>query len=198
MPTKSGRPVDSQKSKMYKAEDTAASIYPPTRGKDLPTVHDIEAFIRKVQADPRFVAYAPQTAGARAEIHNGGGALSASARIKHWGFPTHRSFQLVMPVWSRYEQVALHELAHIVAHELGGGKAAFHGREFAEHYLWLVRTFIGVKAHDALRAQFQGNGVRFRPKREMTPAQREAAARGLAAMAAKAAKEIAAATVVEL
>lgn len=176
------REVDSQRSKVYKAE-TASKL----RGVELPEMVNVTQYVRELTRKPGFKAYAPQTAAAEIVFHNGGGALRATCtRSIGQGASIGRPWvRLSFPKWSRYEEVVLHEVAHAVATERHGVKAAAHGRGFTESLLWLVRLQMGAKAEAAMKAAFTEGGVKFRPKRQMTPAQLEAARRGLAAMAAR-------------
>jgi hypothetical protein len=88
--------------------------------------------------------------------------------------------------------IVAHEVAHLVRPSLSSfpgrewdqdGRP--HGWEWASVYLRLVRRFFGVTNHDALRDAFKAGKVKFRPKRRMTEAQRQAAADRLAAYRAK-------------
>jgi hypothetical protein len=90
--------------------------------------------------------------------------------------------------------IVAHEVAHLVRPSLSSfpgrewdqdGRP--HGWEWASVYLRLVRRFFGVTNHDALRDAFKAGKVKFRPKRRMTEAQRQAAADRLAAYRAKSA-----------
>lgn len=79
--------------------------------------------------------------------------------------------------YCRNALILLHELAHcIVPYNVAG-----HGREYAAAYLALVRAVLGVKAHDRLRDAFKSGGVKFRPKRVLSPERRAAAIARLAA-----------------
>lgn len=176
------REVDSQRSKVYKAEDASK-----VRGQQFASMDEVTAYVRDLCRDPKFKAYAPRVAAATYEFHNGGGARRATCTT--WGIGAGRMgrpyVRLMFPKWSRYEEVVLHEMAHAVSDERHGHSAAAHGRGFTESLLWLVRLRMGAAAEASLKAAFTEGKVKFRPKREMTPAQLEAARRGLAAMAAR-------------
>lgn len=81
--------------------------------------------------------------------------------------------------------VVCHEMAHELNDfaavlekkgDVGAYKHASHGWRFCAIYLDVVRWVIGVEAHDALKASFKRNKVRFTPpvkrvKKPPTPAQ---------------------------
>jgi putative metallohydrolase (TIGR04338 family) len=82
---------------------------------------------------------------------------------------------ITMPKWSRREGIVLHELAHTITHRVHGYKVAGHGWQYCEVYLKLVLYMMGREAHDALKAAFKRNRVRFtkpREKRPMDPAKK--------------------------
>jgi hypothetical protein len=59
------------------------------------------------------------------------------------------------------EHICIHELCHAIIHYEFRSRTAWHGREFCNTYLWVVRKVMGKEAHDALKASFQKHGVIF-------------------------------------
>lgn len=66
-----------------------------------------------------------------------------------------------MPVHTRNRLYVLHEIAHLAT----PAPMAGHGREYAANYLLLVRHFLGVEAHRALRESFKEHRVKYTKKR---------------------------------
>lgn len=92
--------------------------------------------------------------------------------------------ELRMPRWSRKKWVLLHEFAHALTYS---SARAWHGWEFCECYLYLVRVYIGRGAEEKLAREFKAHHVKYRKprKRQMTEAQREAARQRMLAMHAE-------------
>lgn len=77
----------------------------------------------------------------------------------------------------RCKLIILHEMAHCYVTYRYHRKAAWHGPEFAQTYLTLVRLAMGRAAEKELAAAFKAGGVRTRAKKVLSP---EAKARLLA------------------
>lgn len=87
------------------------------------------------------------------------------------GNPYSREIQL--PKWAREPIILLHETAHVLAPRVD---AAWHGWQFCEVYLDLVRHVMGKQTADELKAAFKRHRVRFtepRAKRELTEEQKQ-------------------------
>ena len=67
------------------------------------------------------------------------------------------------------EAVVLHELAHAIT-----PKQHEHSPLWARTYLELVKFRMGATAAQVLKAGFDEHGVRYRPYRQLTDAQRQA------------------------
>jgi hypothetical protein len=70
----------------------------------------------------------------------------------------------------RSRMILLHELAHILA-----PLWSQHDRQYCEVYVFLVETIMGREVAKRLKAAFKAGGVKYRPKRQLTAEQREAA-----------------------
>ena len=155
-------PRDSQRSKLYKAEQIAFK----GRRIVVPEDQDIEEYIAHISSLTRVRDSFPELIQRHILVGDGRARTRAAAN----------SSGIFMPRHSRKKWVVLHELSHtIVRRRHGVLKAAAHGWQFAEIYLLLVRHVMGVEAHDRLKAKFKEHRVRFRePKkrRELTEEQR--------------------------
>lgn len=142
---------DSQKSKVYRAENAARTI---VGDKAITDRIAAWAFVEKVERDAWF----RRTYGRwRFRISDGRGT-----RIARGG-----GGWLNLPRWSRTPMVMLHEIAHNVA-----PYACHHDWRYCAIYLRLVRHFMGREVHDVLRAQFREHGVRYKRPRVLSPEQR--------------------------
>jgi putative metallohydrolase (TIGR04338 family) len=139
------RPRDSQRQKLYDAEDVLA------RSPDYQTVEECQAFIDGVLRSRWFQSRWGQR---RIFVGPGRGQRRAIA------FST-RLVQLEMPKWSRQRQVLLHELAHCLIPD----NLAAHGREFAGVYLFLVRQVMGDEAWATLQSSFRAHRVHYNNSR---------------------------------
>ena len=185
----SGKPErDSQRSKVYAAENEAFRAYSPKNSEPtLPRVKDCERFVKKVFASKRVKAAFPRATReiwGVPRIEDGRGCRAARG-----GY----SF-LVLPRWARRDWVVLHEIAHtITGREVGDVPA--HGWQYCTVYLRLVLYVLGREHHDALKASFKKHRVRFtepRKRKPLTAEQRAVLAERLAtARAAKAAAKAA-------
>jgi putative metallohydrolase (TIGR04338 family) len=157
-------PRDSQRSKVYRAEQLAFDGSP----LDVPEIKDIEDYITHICSLGRVRDSFPELINRRVIVGDG----------RSRNRPAADSSGIYMPRHSRRKWIVLHELSHtIVRRKHGVVKAAGHGWQFAETYLLLVRHVMGVEAHDRLKAKFKEHRVRFRePKkrRELTEEQRQA------------------------
>jgi putative metallohydrolase (TIGR04338 family) len=157
-------PRDSQRSKVYRAENAAFKGSPI----DVPEIKDIEDYIAHICSLGRVRESFPELISRSIFVGDG------RARRR----PCANSSGIYMPRHARQKWIVLHELSHtIVRRRHGVVKAAGHGWQFAETYLLLVRHVMGVDAHDRLKAQFKEHRVRFRePKkrRELSEEQRQA------------------------
>lgn len=160
---------DSQRSKVY-AADHSLDAY----GR-LETVTAIEYEIGRLWKSKRFQTefysawrWGPPKVGDGRGRRRAGGSRSG----------------IKMPVWSRTRGMVCHELAHTVharqqmtPNPYGWQKAPAHGWEFCAIYLRIVHYMMGKDAHDALKAAFKANRVKFRApikRRPLSPEQRAA------------------------
>ena len=176
--TRDGRPRDSQRQKVYGAEGGAS-----WSGKAVDTYDQRSAQQLADRMYDWLVAEGYRVARPTIEMRRG-----RSAEAWGWGLIE------LGTSGGNTGWIVAHEMAHLVSFT----RSAFpgrewdvdgrsHGWEWASVYLRLVRRFFGVTNHDALRDRFKAGKVKFRPKRRMTEAQRQAAADRLAAYRAKSA-----------
>ncbi len=161
---------DSQRSKLYKAEEVLKPFAEP-----LPSVKDIERFTKYVFGLGRVQHVFPQiNVYGVPNIKDGRGQRRALA----WGGHT-----IGIPRWARNSHIVLHELAHIVSKRKFGPNIQGHGWEYCETYLTLTLYVLGREAHDALKASFKANRVKFRQPRRGQPLTPERRARLTATLA---------------
>lgn len=136
----SGRPRDSQRTRLYRAESEVAT------GRRLPTVEHMQAYVDELVGAAWFLARWGST---RIEVRPGYGHRRATAD---------ENGVLQMPRWARTELVVLHEVAHCLT------PAAFaaHGPEYAGALLALVRRAMGVAPAQALEDAFGRHRVAWR------------------------------------
>lgn len=152
---------DSQRSKVYKAENIAFKGHAKAN-ESLPEIEDIERYVRHVWSLKRVQDAFPRAVvnwrlGAPA-VHDGRGRRSACGAV---GF-------ISMPKRARVAWIVLHELAHTISRRIDYNIAG-HGWQYAATYLTLVRLVLGVEAHDLLKAQFKAHRVRYREPRSRAP-----------------------------
>lgn len=170
---------DSQRSKLYRAEERAFPKMKTGPHAGLESVADVERFlarmVKKAWFVRRFGAYGRGFKSFRLpRIGDGRGRRAAcgSANV------------LKLPPWSRTRVVVLHEFAHCLNQRINGGRVAGHGWQFAAIYVELVRFEMGKEAADKLKAEFKAGRVRWkrpRKKRELSNEERAAIAARLKA-----------------
>ncbi len=186
---------DSQRGKLYKAENAVFTPYPGrvignVTGKvfdkfgaklDVGQAAQLQDKIwnsKRVRA--RFDLDRRLPNRKRIEIkmtHGNGGAYSSGGRI---AYKTEKSL---------LDWIVVHEMAHEVTR--GYGEPG-HNWRFADAYLYLVKMFLGADAHATLKHSFKKHKVRFtapRPKRQLTDEQRAALAQRLAVARAERARK---------
>lgn len=163
---------DSQRAKVYAGEKAAAW---DARATELLTHQEAEQYIVKATDWLRSKGLC-FTHGKRIQVRHNVGRGGA------WANRTHGVIMLTGPAHKRW--IILHEVAHLALHRRHpdfDGDLRAHGWVFCDVYLQLVQHFLGVAAATELRRSLKAHGARVRPKRQMTEAQREAAAERLAA-----------------
>jgi putative metallohydrolase (TIGR04338 family) len=177
---------DSQRQRVYDAE----TVWRQTvgTGEPLPTVPDVERFVRRVLTAKRVLRRWPFMQGHSVEVHSGAGCRSAIAE---------GDWRIKIPLWARNEAVVLHELAHVI-HKRGmyehitrqyGMRPPTkeedplwhqgHGYQFCRIFLDLVLLYMGKPAADQLKAAFKAGRVRYKAPRRLSPEQRLALANRL-------------------
>ena len=134
-----GRPRDSQRARLYRAEGEVPA------GRRLPTVERMQAYVDALAAADWFLA----RWGERAfEVRPGFGHRRATAD---------GNGVLQMPKWARSELVLLHEVAHC----LTPVTCAPHGPEYAGVLLALARLGMGPATAQSLEYAFARQRVRW-------------------------------------
>lgn len=174
---------DTQRKRVYKSDNALIAI-----AAKLPEVKDMERFVKRVLGMKRVQDAFPRARLSTwlPRVEDGRGRRAAGG-CAHY---------ITMPLWSRNEAVVLHELAHTINARVNNDTAG-HGWQFCSIYLTLTLHAMGREAHDALKAAFKANRVRYtapRAKRQLTDEQRQALADRLALARLAAASERRAAT----
>ena len=172
MPTRYGRQVDSQRSKVYRGEwvlDGKARAA-GHEARVFYSVEDIQQYVNHV-CGSKFVrdtwGSSPQVTVRRRNGHR-------KAHYEPWSkviaipIANHeRSDGTVSASWAQTERVILHEIAHAVQGQClrnrdeHGRSVAAHGREFARIMVALVGEFIGKDEQRWLKEGYRQNGVKF-------------------------------------
>jgi putative metallohydrolase (TIGR04338 family) len=133
------RPRDSQRARLYRAEDEVGP------GRRLPTVEALQAYVDGLVAAEWFSA---RWGDRWFEVRPGYGHRRATADERG---------VLQLPRWARSELVVLHEVAHCLVPT----SFASHGAEYAGVLLSLVRRQLSAGVAQALEDAFQRHRVRW-------------------------------------
>jgi putative metallohydrolase (TIGR04338 family) len=134
---------DSQRSKVYKAENSVPS------GKKFELAKDVQNYCNRVLKTKWWQENYP--AVTTIEVTDGRGARRASgSRV------TRSKIRIKMPKFARKEIIVIHEVVHGLA-----TKGAWHGKEFCGEYLKVVGHYMGRASEKALRDAFDLNGVMY-------------------------------------
>lgn len=176
------RPVDGQKRKLYAAEDEAfASFATPNIGPanrpDLRSHTACEIWVNRQlrrkrlrDALDKLGVMVPSRVSVNPNGNSGGGGFT----------------RINIGKWMRNEPMLLHELAHTLNDYAGGWLTkSGHGREYAQVYLTLVRYVLGTFWERRLRKAFAKHGVKYLPKRSLSPERRAELVARLAKMREK-------------
>jgi len=163
------RPRDSQRSRVYRAEDAwAGRLDAARRGAPLARIGGSSVLLpgeRRFGALEAAGGYAervlalPEVVEAVGAVPPPAWRLRRGATAAHWEPPG----TIAVPVpphgepWALRETVVLHELAHHVA--AAGGRAVAHGPPFPALVLLLVAAALGEEAAFALRVDYGSERV---------------------------------------
>lgn len=170
-----GEPVDSQRSKVYKAERRAFLPFESAFGANdmrrWKTVGEMQSYVDRLLASAWWKRRWPTVT--KIVVKDGRGRRKAGSA----------GGSILMPLWARKEWVILHEIAHeVVGRTIGHRNVAAHGREFCQVYLELVGHMMGDDARKALKDEFQAHKVKHtKARKPMSEEQRAAAAERLTA-----------------
>ena len=159
------RPRDSQRSKVYKAENMAFCADNRERHES------VEAVITRLNSWISQSWFRSKWQVRKVGVYDGRGSRRAKFlrnTLLKIGDELVLCAVFSFPKWSRMEWVMIHELAHAVT----PGHVAAHGREFCQNYLLLVRHYLGAAAERRLKIYFRKHRVKYKPKRVMTEEQR--------------------------
>ena len=134
-----GRPRDSQRARLYRAEAEVDA------GRRLPTVERMQSYVDGLVGADWFVA---RWGARRFEVRPGFGHRRATAD---------QNGVLQMPRWARSELVLLHEVAHCLTPLAFAG----HGPEYAGVLLALARRGMGPATAQRLEDAFARQRVRW-------------------------------------
>ena len=177
---------DSQRSKVYAAE---SATHEWRTSQTAMSIEECDAFAHKVLRDSIVQRHFPLAKSMSTSLivvksRRRGGCYKPSSFNWNTGYTTRPTISL--GVAARSEWVIIHEIAHAIT----SLDYAWHGPEWVQCYLFLVKRFLGVEAHDKLKANLIEHGVRIKPKAKRAPlsperkaelAQRLAAARAVKA-----------------
>lgn len=155
------RPRDSQRAKVYRAEAQAFKGGEHDAIIGAGTLAEVGLYMEKVRGSAWWRKHFGRSLTFY-DLADGRGCRSASYR--------RLGSRFTYPTWSRKPWVVLHEMAHAVTAD----HLPWHGREFCRHYLKLVRHYLGADAEGALKKAFAEHKVKWKKKRVMTLAAREA------------------------
>lgn len=163
-----GRPRDSQRMKLYRAEDNAEREAPYARLDDL---HDMRAWLATIIRSQWWLNRWPYVVDL--DVRDGRGRKGACGSCWHNGNRLQHNNpailgELCMPRHYRSQGIILHELAHVATDAHFGGlhwksQVAAHGPEFARTYLELIAQYCGTFYADILRDQFHLLRVKVAP-----------------------------------
>ena len=152
-----GRPIDSQRQKLYNAQNESIKKIEQPK---FDTIDEVRAYVEKIMNSPWWKKRYPDIY--RLEIENGAGKTAAK------GGPIRNGLWMTLPRWARKPCTILHEMAHgIVPRDV-----AAHGREYAGVLVELVTRFMGKEAGKQLRASFAKHKVKYKSKRTLSPEQK--------------------------
>lgn len=137
------RERDTQRSKVYEAEDKAHWL---TYGRSLHA---------RTLANDEVQARIDEIMEMRA-IQSRWGRHKIRVTFTHGGGHASSPWEIALGASSRNDWYILHEIAHC----LSWNKGASHGKEYVGVYLFLVKTVLGQTAYDNLLAQFRERRVR--------------------------------------
>jgi putative metallohydrolase (TIGR04338 family) len=150
---------DTQRSKLYKAEDAVFLAHRPnTRppSPDFRSVDECQKFVNKVMRSKLWKELAPDDFWTYATVGwpwitvtDGRGRSRAAAVVSH--------YEIALPRWSRNRWTILHELAHFA---VDLETQAPHGPQFASAYVRLVERFIGPVEAFCLERSFVDHNVK--------------------------------------
>jgi putative metallohydrolase (TIGR04338 family) len=173
-----GKPVDSQRRKVYAAEAEAFRGTEWTEIIGSGSMEEIREYLERITSHQWFKERWPRIG--EFILHNGGGGYRSTA-----------SFRGLLPRISvirdqRNPWTVVHELCHICT---WGDQVAAHGREFCAAYLLLVKHYFGADMEKRLRQAFIKHKVKYKPKVQLSEEEKERRRQAFLEVRAKSAGE---------
>jgi putative metallohydrolase (TIGR04338 family) len=164
-----GRERDSQRSKVYAAEQRIHLDSPCV------ALSELREWINDTVVTSRWF-HSRWPLGGVIRLKDGRGRRRACAYPiftnyhlnSNYSQPSPKGGVIKLPRWSRTRIIALHELAHIIIRWHFPYKVAAHGKEFCGVYLQLVKRWMGQEYYLQLRSAFKETGAKYtnaNPKR---------------------------------
>ncbi len=144
----------------YTAEDVAAAVYPPLRGKTYRRFRDLEWRCIEILTDPWFTSRWPHVGGFTI-FDTGETGRGASCRAPARGTPP-IPFRFRFSAGFRSEQTIIHEIAHAASWVPRTGRRRTepgHGPRFARNYVALVEHYIDPESADVLASAMRSVGL---------------------------------------
>ena len=159
----SHRPRDSQRSKVYKAEQGHSLWFDEALFDSVGEVQEwVDCICRSRWFKNRYPRYAIDAKSIMKYGRAADGIKVLDGRSRQRACGSTRGF-IKLPVWTRSDLHILHEIAHVVTRRNGyqGPLPAYHGRDFCANYLALVRQFMGKEEADELKGCFKKHRVKY-------------------------------------
>lgn len=172
------RPRDSQRSKLYNAEDKVRRMHDMCASENKMTLEEIKEWLENDVLNSRWwhsriEPYTPETFNGKVKL--GRGRKRAISKYNTYKGTT----RLNLPEWSRNKIVVMHELAHSCLPR----HVQSHGWLFAHLFLDLLKRFVGKEIWRDMRDAFDEYGVKWRRPRRISEERREILAERMRAFA---------------
>ena len=153
----SRRPRDSQRSKVYKAEQGHSLWFDEALFDSVGEVQEwVDSICRSRWFKNRFRRHAIDPKSVMRYGRSADGIKVLDGRGRRRANGSTRGF-IKLPIWTRSDMHILHEIAHVVT----SPRVAAHGREFCANYLALVRQFMGREEAIELKTCFKKHRVKY-------------------------------------
>lgn len=163
---------DSQRTRLYAAEQHVRLVFPMHIGIDEPTA-------KRGEMCQRFVDDVLKRKYIQRKYPSG--QITVWVKEGAWRYAHAKGSNIDLPSggpWAFDKLVLLHEIAHVFERRLNGRQMGGHGWTFAAIFLDLVRNVCGKEVADSLKGEYRYRKVKFRAPRTrtLTDDQKDAAA----------------------